>query len=138
MKIFATWCGAEIVSLLGIPVVREGFQLHFISSSLVIGNPCSGLRSLLALMALGSLFAHLYKGALWKRLVLFAATIPIALFSNILRVTALSLVAGHYGSDAATGIVHDVSGIFVFVIALVLLFGLGRLLEWHRQSPAIG
>jgi len=132
MKLLATKCGAGIVELFGIPVVREGFQLHFSNTSLLIGNPCSGLRSLISFMALGSIFAHFLKGPLWKKFLLFVISIPIALLSNVARVTMLSLVAHRFGSDAATGSFHDLSGIFVFVIALSLLLVTGRVLEWHH------
>jgi exosortase len=136
MKLFAIWCSTQILSLLGVAVVREGFQLHFSSASLEIGNPCSGLRSLLALTALGSLIAYSSAGPLWKRITLFAASIPIALFCNILRVTALSLVANSLGPGAATGIFHNISGIFMFMIALMLLLGIGRILRWHPTETA--
>lgn len=130
MKLFATASGARTMEFLGIPVVQEGFQLHFVSASLVVGNPCSGLRSLIALMALGALYANIYDGKMWKRVTLFLASIPIAFFSNIARVAALSLVTNSYGSDAATGVFHDLSGLSVFVVALLLLLGFGRLLDW--------
>jgi exosortase len=136
MKLFAIWCSTGIVSLLGVPVVREGFQLHFSSASLEIGNPCSGLRSLLALTALGSLMAHFFTGPMWKRVALFAVSLPIALLCNTLRMVALSLVADSFGSDAATGAFHDASGIFMYGVALILLFGTGRILAWRLPKTA--
>lgn len=137
MKIFATACGAGIIDLLGIPVLREGFQLYFTSGSLLIGNPCSGLRSLLALTALGALFAHFQPGPMWKRVALFTASVPIAIISNIARVTLLSLTANYYGPEAATGVLHDAYGILVFVLSLFLLIGMGRILDWPRSKPAL-
>jgi exosortase len=136
MKVFATQAGASVLELLGVPVVREGFQLYFPSAMLIIGNPCSGLRSLIALMALGSLFAYFYDARLWKRVLLFAATIPIAVASNIARVIMLSLIASKYGSGAATGFFHDLSGILVFAVALALLAGVREILEWNYLRNA--
>lgn len=129
MKLFATKAGAAAMGLVGVPVIQEGYQLHFSSGSLVIGNPCSGLRSLIALMALGSLFAYFYDAPMWKRIALFLASIPAAIFSNVVRVLLLSLAVSSFGSDAATGLFHDVSGFLVFAIALGMLFGTGKLLE---------
>jgi exosortase len=137
MKLFATACGAGIIDFLGIPVLREGFQLHFTSGSLLIGNPCSGLRSLIALTALGALFAHFQPGPMWKRVALFMASVPIAIISNIVRVTLLSLTANYYGPEEATGVLHDVYGSLVFVISLFLLFGIGRILDWPRSKHAL-
>jgi len=131
MKLFVTTSGARIVELLGIPVIQEGFQLHFPSASLVIGNPCSGLRSLISLLALGSLYAYFLAAPLRVVAPILLASIPIALFSNIVRVVMLSLITYRYGSDAASGSLHDVSGIAVFVLALVLLLATGKLFEWR-------
>lgn len=136
MKTLATKAAAASVGFLGVPVVREGFQLYFPSALLVVGNPCSGLRSLIALMALGSLFAYFYQAVPWKRLALFFVTIPIAAGSNIVRVIVLSLVANQYGSKAATGPVHELSGILVFIVALALLVGVRKALEWNPSKNA--
>jgi exosortase len=133
MKLIAVRCGTAIVSLLGIPVVQEGFHLHFSSASLVIGNPCSGLRSLIALLALGSLFAYFFDRPMSRRIGLLVATIPIAVFCNIVRVIALSLVANSFGSEVATGLFHDLSGFLAFVLALVMLFGLGRVISTGKK-----
>jgi exosortase len=132
MKLFATKAGAATLSIFGVPVLQEGYQLHFTSDSLVIGNPCSGLRSLIALTALGALFAYLQRGPASKRLALFLAAAPIALIANILRVTMLAFVANHFGSQAATGAFHDVSGFMVFAIALASLYGVGALLGFSK------
>ena len=133
MKLFATSCGARMIDLFGIPVVREGFQLHFTSASLLIGNPCSGLRSLIALLALGSLFAYLVDRPVSRRIGILVATIPIAIFCNIMRVIALSLVANSFGSEVATGLFHDLSGFLAFALALVMLFGLGRVISTGKK-----
>lgn len=129
MKLFATKAGAAAMGLVGVPVIQEGYQLHFNSGSLVIGNPCSGLRSLIALMALGSLFAYFYDAPMWKRIALFLASVPAAIFSNVARVILLSLVVSSFGSEGAAGLFHDVSGFLVFAIALGMLFGTGKLLK---------
>ncbi len=131
MKIFATASGATTLEFFGVPVVREGFQLYFPSSMLVVGNPCSGLRSLLALLALGSLYAFFYEELLWKRVFIFLAAVPLAVACNIARVILLSVIAYKFGSKAATGILHDVSGMLVFAAALVCLIGMGRVMRWR-------
>jgi exosortase len=134
MKVFATESGARMAELFGVPVVREGFQLHFPSSSLLIGNPCSGLRSLIALMALGSLYAYVAGGPLWKRAVLFLFAIPIAILANIGRVGMLVFAVYYLGSGVAKGPLHDASGFLVFFVALLLLMAAGRLLEWKSSE----
>jgi exosortase len=131
MKTFATESGARIAELFGVPVVREGFQLHFPSASLLIDNPCSGLRSLIALMALGSVYAYLFPASLWKRISLFLLAIPIALLANTVRVTILVLAVSRLGVDVIDGPLHWLSGLMVFVLALALLMAAGKLLHWR-------
>jgi len=132
MKLFATKAGAAILDMMGIAVVQEGFKLQFSSASLVVGNPCSGLRSLIALVALGTLIAYLFKVSVPRKIVLVLLSVPFAVLSNIARVTMLGMVANFYGSDAATGFAHDLSGGLVFFIALVLLLAAARALEWNQ------
>jgi len=132
MKLFATKAGAAILDLMGIAVVQEGFKLQFTSASLVVGNPCSGLRSLIALLALGTLIAYLFKVSVPRKIVLVVLSIPFAVLSNISRVTLLGLTAQFFGSDAATGFAHDLSGGLVFFVALILLLAAARMLEWKQ------
>ena len=100
-----------------------------------IKNPCSGLRSLLALLATAAAFAWFQPGGVWRRLGLLLSGVPIAVAGNALRITALILVA-HYGSvRLATGRFHDWSGYFVYAGALAALFGMRTLLT-PRRPPA--
>jgi exosortase A len=136
LRTFATESGARIAELFGVPVVREGFQLIFPSSSLLIDNPCSGLRSLIALMALGSVYAYLFTGPLWKRLTLFLLSIPIAILANTVRVATLVLAVSRFGSGVINGPLHELSGLMVFVLALLLLMWAGKVLDWHSCKDA--
>jgi exosortase len=119
---------------LGVSLQRVGMTVFLETGELRIENPCSGLRSLLALLALGALFAHLQPGGLARRLLLFALAIPIALLGNAFRTTLL-LVAGHYVNvEFAAGRFHDLSGYVVYAVALVLLFAARALLR--PRAPA--
>jgi exosortase len=129
MKLFATKMGAIILDLMGIPIVQLGFKLQFTDATLIVGNPCSGLRSLIALLALGTLFAYLLKASTARKIILAALSMVFAVMSNIMRVTILGLIAEFYGSAAATGLAHDLSGILVFFVALLLFYGAARILE---------
>ncbi len=132
MKLLATRAGAAILDLMGIAVVQDGFKLQFTSASLIVGNPCSGLRSLIALVALGTLIAYLYKVSVPRKILLVVLSVPFALLSNIARVTLLGLIANRFGSEAATGFAHDLSGGLVFFVALILLLTAAKVLEWRQ------
>jgi len=105
-----------------IPVHHDGFQIFFPQSSMVVENPCSGLRSLISYLALGAIFAYLLKASFLRKLVLFLLAIPVALVSNFIRVFLLSLGVYIYGSGFTKGFFHDFSGFFVFVIGMGILW----------------
>jgi len=98
-------------------------------AQVIVDDVCSGLRSLISLMALGSIFAYWMKSTMTKRGILFLTTVPIAILTNVFRVIFLSSVAEIWGVQYATGILHDISGFLVFALAFVLLYVMGRILE---------
>ncbi len=135
MKIFAAKAGVFLVSMLGIPVHGEGFNITIPAGHLLVGNPCSGLRSLIAFLALGSVFAYITPLSTGNKWILFLFSIPVALLSNIIRVPILILVSHYWGLEAAVPdtLVHTGSGIFVFVFGFFLLFLLARVLERSKK-----
>lgn len=123
---FAVWSLQE----LGIPALVEGNIIHLARTELFVHEACSGLRSLMALVTLGVVFAYFFKrGVLWIQLVLVASTIPIAIAVNAFRVALTGFLAHHFGEGAASGVIHDFQGIITFALALSLLLAEGRLID---------
>jgi len=133
LKMFAAKAGVWIVGLLGIPIHGEGFNIFIPAGELLVGNPCSGLRSLIAFLALGAVFAYLSNLTLVRKYILFFISIPIALLSNIIRVPILILVSYYWGLEAAAPdtLVHTASGLLVFVLGFFLLMVSAKVLEWR-------
>ncbi len=133
LKIFAAKAGVWLVGLLGIPIYGEGFNIFIPAGHLLVGNPCSGLRSLIAFLALGSVFAYLTPVSIGKKWILFLVTIPIALLSNVVRIPILILVSHYWGLEAAAPdtFVHTGSGLLVFIIGFILLLASAKVLEWR-------
>jgi len=132
LKLFVAKSGAWIASLIGIPVYLEGFYITIPTGSLLVGNPCSGLRSLITFLALGSIFAYLSPLSLWRRGMILFLSVPTAIVSNVIRVPVLITISHYWGLEAAMpgGFWHDASGILVFVSGFVLLVCFTRMLEW--------
>jgi len=104
---------------------------------IIVGDVCSGLRSLIALLAFGALFAYIAKLSLARKLVLFAAAVPIAILANMWRIVTLTLLACYHGSEATHGWVHDVTGYGIFVVAFILFFTFERVLrKFEAPQPA--
>ncbi len=129
MKIFAAKIAVAILNGAGIPALREGSLIRMQKAHVMVDDVCSGLRSLISLMALGSIFAYWMKSSLLKKYILFLTTIPIAVATNVARIIFLSVIAEVWGPQYADGLVHDISGFLVFALAFVLLYVVGKVLE---------
>jgi len=128
LKELAVNASVHAAQATGVTLRRVGMQLFFASGELRVENPCSGLRSLLALLATGTLFAYFQPGGAWRRAAVLLAAIPIALVGNIARLWLLLLAADRRGVTWATGRFHDVTGYVLFAVALGLLLALRALL----------
>ena len=132
LKILAAQASVWVIQKIGFRAVVRGSTIFMPHSSLTVGDPCSGLRSLVALLALGSLFAYYIKTSPAKKVLIFLSSVPIAVLANIIRISSMCMVAEIYGEKFATGVYHDISGVFLFVIAFILLLIVGRLFSGRR------
>lgn len=113
--------------LIGLPVRSEGFQIFLPhGGSLTVENPCSGLRSLIVLLALGAVFGYLIRGRFIRRAAVFLLTIPVAFIANIVRVIVLCLGVYVYGNGFAEGPAHEMTGYAVFIVSFFVLWGARR------------
>jgi len=121
LKIIASKLAVYFLSPLGIPVFREGSIIYFPEMTLEVVEACSGIRSLMALIALGTLFSYFFQSSLLRRILLVSSTIPIAILANALRITITGVLAFYLGLKVAHGFFHYLSGWLVFLIAFVCL-----------------
>lgn len=134
MKLLAAKAGTFLINKLGITAFCDGSIVYLPNTILTVGSPCSGLRSLIALLGLGALFAYVADLPKAKKYLLFLVSIPLAFMGNILRITLLLWVAYKYGSEVATGKFHDYSGYAIFVFTLFGLIGMNKLLQWKKKK----
>ena len=134
MQLFASKVAANTLYLIGIPVLREGNVMLLANTSLEVAEACSGIRSLISLLALSIVFAYLSQKETWKRILLVLSTFPIAIIANAARVSGTGILAHYYGDSVAQGFFHGFSGWILFVVAFVCLFLLGALLAKRKKS----
>jgi len=127
------------LSLLGIPVLRDGNILELPSQKLNVVEACSGIRSLLSLGFLSLVYGYFFESRRWIRTVLFLATIPIAIFANGMRVTITGILS-EVNPEYAEGVFHTMEGWVIFMVALVALLALhqalSRLARLGRRKEA--
>ena len=131
LKMWATKIGVNIVDATGIVVVQDGNRVLLEGDkTLIVANVCNGLRTLISVIGFGALYAYVCKLRGGWRLLLFAMSVPVAVVANSLRVVALILVAHFVNVETATGWFHDLSGLLIFVLAFMLMFGIERWILW--------
>jgi exosortase len=138
---FATSC-LEALNLF--PIMREGNVLIMPGMRLEVVEACSGIRSLMSLLALAAGYGYLAEKSAPVRWFLFLAMVPLAIISNGTRVMITALMTNYIGPQAAEGFMHEFSGWVIFVVATALFLGLHSLtvvvrkkLGWMPSDPAV-
>ncbi|HRW03517.1 MAG TPA: exosortase/archaeosortase family protein [Caldilineaceae bacterium] len=129
LALFTGVCSTALVRFFGLELTVIGNAVKLPNADLLIGAQCSGINSMIALIALTALCAYVLEGPWWGRLMLVVLAVPIAMLGNILRVSNLLVVARYWGADAAFRFYHDYSGIVFFAVVLLLLIPLTRILQ---------
>jgi exosortase len=132
---FAAQAATATLEALSIPVLREGHVINLANTTLEVAEACSGIRSLVSLLAVATVFAYFTEPIVWKRAALIAAAVPVAIVANACRVAGTGVLAHAVGPKAAQGFYHDFSGWLVFVVAFVLLVCIGTLLRTLGAGP---
>ena len=134
LKLFVAQVSTFVLNKIGFPSIRDGSTIRMPNSYILVEAPCSGLRSLISLLTLGLLFAYATKVSYVRKGMLFLSSIPIALFSNVIRIILLAVVNDLYGEKIAMGFFHDFSGFVMFGVAFAGLFGISRILEKGKKN----
>lgn len=157
LQLFASRCAVWVMQMLDIPVLREGNVIELLplgsttTKRLEVVEACSGIRSLMTLVTLAVVFAYFTSpsdddgGAGGRRLaryrvlratLIVVAAVPIAIITNAARVSGTGVLARYYGTQVADGFFHEFSGWVIYIVAFLLLFAFGWLLD--RFNPKRG
>ena len=138
MKLLAAAMATAAMQLFGMPAVQAGSMIRVPGIAVIVDDTCSGLRSLISLIALSTLWVLLMPSSTkrWQRWTLVAASMPIALVANMVRIIVLVLLSAIYGPQIADSFIHYGSGMVVFAVALAVLAWLSRQLTRQAAAPA--
>jgi len=136
LQLVAAKAAVDGLHVLNIPALVEGNIIHLANAQLFVAEACSGLRSLMALLTLGVVFAKFFREDNFERFILVASTIPIAILVNALRVGLTGILTHRFGEDAATGFIHEFQGLITFSVAFLLLLLEARAIGLFR-GPAV-
>jgi exosortase len=158
LQLFASRCAVWSMGLWGIPVLRQGNVIElkplnsFQTKKLEVVEACSGIRSLMTLITLAVVFAYfthptrddsdtgqsslsfLKSYGFWRSSILVVSAVPIAILTNALRVSGTGVLAHYYGTEVADGFFHSFSGWAIYVVAFLMLFGVGWILDRFKPK----
>lgn len=164
LQLFASRAAVWSMSMLGIPVLRQGNIIElkplnsFDTKKLEVVEACSGIRSLMTLITLAVVFAYfthtpsdngnppdsgnrlgwLKTYGFWRAAIIVASAVPIAILTNAFRVSGTGVLAHYYGTEVADGFFHSFSGWAIYIVAFILLFGIGMILDRFRPAQRAG
>lgn len=159
LQLFASRCAVWSMSMLGIPVLRQGNVIElkplnsFDTKKLEVVEACSGIRSLMTLITLAVVFAYfthprsddangprgkfgwLRSFGFWRAVIIVASAVPIAILTNASRVSGTGVLSHYYGTGVADGFFHSFSGWAIYIVAFLLLFLVGWIVDRFRPRP---
>lgn len=166
LQLFASRCAVWAMRLFDIPVLRQGNVIELMplgsatTKKLEVVEACSGIRSLMTLVTLAVVFAYFttprsdrnnIRGGgrsdgsrerwwksygFWRALILVLSAVPIAILTNALRVSGTGVLSRYYGTEIADGFFHEFSGWVIYIVAFLLLFIVGWVIDliWKKKA----
>jgi exosortase len=125
---FTAKSATTLARLVGIEALQQGGEIALPGTTILVGAPCSGLRSLVAMVTVAVGWIYLVEGRLAAKALMLVAVVPLVAFSNVLRVAILLVIAELVSPDVALSYYHDWSSPILFLMALGLLLLLGKVL----------
>jgi exosortase len=132
---------AWTLDALGVPVLLDGNVLQLANLTLGVTEACSGIRSLVSMLAVAVAWGYLTLPGFWSSALLVASVVPITVVANAGRVVATGLIGQYAGVEYATGVFHTFSGWVIFVIAFIGLLGVHgviQLVQGRRRPGGVG
>jgi len=137
MQQLVSWISTGFLDLCGVPVYREGYLIQLPGFTMEVGEACSGLRQMTAVLALAVALGHLAKKGTAYTWTLALLSLPIAIFANSVRVLGTGLILIWFGPKWAEGVYHTLEGMVIVGLAAVLVvataWALGKMNVWRLE-----
>ena len=123
IKIAISGWAVALLHALGYAIASSGVTIQIAQYELLVAAACAGLNSIISLGAICLFYGYLrHRTNFLSFIVIGLSVIPIAIFSNFVRVLILILITYYLGESAAQGFLHDFAGLTMFAVALVTVF----------------
>lgn len=130
IKLWLSTISVDLLAWFGYAVGRSGVIIQIDGYQLLVATACSGVNSLIGICAISLFYVYLRHGSAPRyALLLTAMLLPVAIFANLLRVITLILMTHYWGEEVAQGVMHEVAGMGIFMVSLLLLLAFDSLLQ---------
>ncbi len=129
LKLFVTKVSVNILQAADFPVAADGNQIFLPHHALFVTDACSGLTSIVTLLPLAVIVAYFLGRGVWRRLVIVASIVPLAVGGNIVRVLSTVYFVSSQGIEFAQGLLHESFGLLTFILGTLCLLGIARLVR---------
>jgi exosortase len=130
LKLWISETAVDLLYVAGYPIASSGVTIQIGQYQLLVAAACAGLNSLITLTALTLFYVYVSHRAEWRyMLALAVGAVPVAIFSNLVRVLILILLTYYAGDAAAQGFLHSFAGMTTFAVALVSIFLIDKLAQ---------
>jgi exosortase len=129
LKLVVTAIALRTLQSFGVPVAATGNQIHVPGHTLFVADACSGLTSIVTLIPLACVVAYFVSHGIWRRAMIVAAVVPLAMLANIVRVSITVLLVESRGIEFAQGMLHESFGVITYVGGTLALLGVARVLR---------
>ena len=129
LQLLASRFAVHFLQMLQVPALREGNLIFLPNYTLEVVEACSGIRSLMSLLALAGAYGYWMQERAWMRITLAIMMAPIAIISNGLRIVGSGVLAYRVAPQAAESFFHLFSGWLIFLCALLFMLVAHRLLR---------
>ena len=133
LKYFIANLTAEAFSFFNIPVFIERNLLHLPSMSLLVHDTCSGIQTIISLVAISVGFAYLFLKSWFYKIALVVSSVPLGILVNLLRIIMIGVLSYLYNENIAMTF-HKYSFGFVTPVGIVSTFLLGNIIRCHERK----
>ena len=138
LKLIVTEVSVWLLQAVGRPVLAEGNVILVPGHTLFVADACSGLTSIVTLLPLSCVVAYFLSFGYWRRVLIGASVVPLAMMANVFRVVVTVGMVSAIGIEAAQGALHESFGLATYILGTLAMIGVARILSCQTSTRLSG
>ena len=133
LRMFDAYAASNLLQAAGIPNYRDAYFLHLPNITLEVADVCSGIASLFAMLALGTIYVYYLPARKTAKLVVLSGLVIFPMIANLFRIFLVGASVYYYGPIMLGAFFHHFTGTFTFLLSVGMLVLLGE--HCRRSYP---